>query len=53
MPTITPTPIIMSGSMIDVSDCDRGVDLVLVEVGDLAEHLLELAGLLADLAPSG
>src|SRR3954447_25243546 len=28
---------------------DRRVDLVLVEVGDLAEHLLELSGLLADL----
>src|SRR5207244_13534355 len=28
---------------------DRGVDLVLVEVGDLPEHLLQLARLLADL----
>src|SRR3954454_18510782 len=28
---------------------DARVDLVLVEIGDLAEHLLELAGLLADL----
>ena len=27
---------------------DGGVDLVLVEVRDLAEHLVELAGLLAD-----
>ena len=28
---------------------DRGVDLLLVEVGDLPEHRVELAGLLADL----
>ena len=35
--------------MIEVSDWMLGVDLVLVEVRDLAEHLVELAGLLADL----
>jgi hypothetical protein len=36
-PMIAPTPIIMSGSTIEVR-ADQGVDLVLVEVGDLVEH---------------
>ena len=34
--------------MIDVGDSDARVDLVLVEVGDLREHRVELAGLFAD-----
>ena len=49
MPTMNPTPIIMSGSMIEVRDWIAAVDFVLVEVGDLAQHLLELSRLLADL----
>ena len=48
MPTMKPTPIIISGSMIEVRDAIAAVDLVLVEVGDLAQHLLELSRLLAD-----
>ena len=35
-PTIMPTPIIIIGSMIEVSAWIDGVDLVLVEVRDLA-----------------
>ena len=47
-PTVPPMPTIITGSMRLVSAGDRDVDLFLVEVGDLVEHGVERAGLLAD-----
>ena len=47
-PTMPPTRMIMTGSRIDVSALTAAVDLVLVEVGDLGEHRVEVARLLAD-----
>ena len=47
-PTTTPRNTIMIGSMRDEQRVDRRVDLVVVEVGDLGQHLVESAGLLAD-----
>ena len=44
----TPRKTIMIGSSSDVSARDRGVDFVVVEVGDLGEHRVERAGVLAD-----
>ena len=38
----------MTGSSSLIEAGDRDVDLVLVEVGDLVEHRVERAGLLAD-----
>ena len=43
-----PRNTIMSGSISDGQRGDRGVDLVVVEVGDLVEHRVHRAGLLAD-----
>ena len=47
-PTITPSDAIISGSISDVSPSTAVGDLFVVEVGDLVEHLVESAGLLAD-----
>ena len=47
-PTMPPMTMIMIGSRIEVSALTAALDLVLVEVGDLVEHRVERAGLLAD-----
>ncbi len=47
-PTVPPMPTIMAGSMRLVSAATATSDLLLVEVGDLVEHGVERAGLLAD-----
>ncbi len=48
VPTRAPTNSMRIGSRMEVSDLTDGVDLVLVEVGDLAEHRVQGARLLAD-----
>ena len=47
-PTMPPMPTIMIGSMQARQRGDGDVDLLFVEVGDLVEHRVERAGLLAD-----
>ena len=47
-PTMPPRNTIMSGSIMLVRARHRDVDLVVVEVGDLVEHLVHGAGGLAD-----
>jgi hypothetical protein len=48
VPTMPPMNTIISGSSSDVRRRHRDVDLFFVEVGDLVEHGVERAGLLAD-----
>ena len=47
-PTTTPMMTIRIGSISDVKRVDRRLDFLVVEVGDLVEHLVERAGLLTD-----
>ena len=47
-PTMTPRNTIITGSISEVSAADGGVDFLFVEVGDLLQHRVHRAGLLAD-----
>ena len=47
-PTMTPRTTIITGSMRREQRAHRDVHFLVVEVGDLGEHLVQAAGLLAD-----
>lgn len=48
-PTMPPTTTIIAGSSMEVSAFfHHGIDFVFVEIGDLAEHLVHLAGFFTD-----
>ena len=47
-PMMTPRTTIMIGSSRLISDFDQRVHFLVVDVGDLVEHRVEVAGLLAD-----